>query len=112
MLDRHVGLVPALGASLRLARENPAAVSLWGATVAASLVVASIPLFVGLAVAVPTLGHATWRLYRRAVEREAFLEPLVDRSRTWDDSPPRRQQTSENIRHLGVRKTHAPSIIQ
>jgi uncharacterized membrane protein len=110
MLDRHVGLVPALGASLRLARENPAAVSLWGAIVAASLVVASIPLFVGLAVAVPTLGHATWRLYRRAVEREACLGQLVDRRRTGDG--PKRKPPSEKFRHPGVRKTHAPSIIQ
>jgi uncharacterized membrane protein len=88
MLERDVGLVPAIGTSLRLARENPATVALWGAIVAASLVVASIPIFLGLAVAVPTLGHATWRLYRRAVEREAFLEQLVDRWRTGDDSRP------------------------
>jgi len=26
-----------------------------------------IPLFVGLAVAMPVLGHATWHLYRRLV---------------------------------------------
>ncbi len=51
MLDRNVGLVPAVAASLRVSRENPVAVALWGAIVAASLVVASIPLFVGLAVA-------------------------------------------------------------
>ena len=112
MLDRDVGLVSALGASLRLARENPAAVSLWGAIVAASLVVASIPLFVGLAVAMPTLGHATWRFYRRAVEREAFLEQLADRWRTGDESRPKRKPPSEQIRHPGVRKTHAPSIVQ
>jgi hypothetical protein len=34
MLARDVGLVPAIGASLKLARENPAAVALWGAIVA------------------------------------------------------------------------------
>ena len=69
MLDRDVGLVPAIAASLRFSRQSPSAVGLWGLIVAATLVVASLPLFIGLAVAMPTLGHATWRLYRRAVER-------------------------------------------
>jgi uncharacterized membrane protein len=110
MLDRDVGLLPALGASLKLARENPAAVAVWGAIVAASLVVASIPVFIGLAIAMPTLGHATWRLYRRAVEREAFLEPLVDLWPTADDSRIKRKRRSEKI--SGVRKTRAESVIQ
>jgi uncharacterized membrane protein len=83
MLDRDVGIIPAVAASLRLTRECPIAVALWGLIVAAALVVASLPLFVGLAVAMPTLGHATWRLYRRAVERDPAssipLEWLVTR---------------------------------
>jgi hypothetical protein len=32
------------------------------------LVIGSLPVFVGLAVILPMLGHATWHLYRRAVE--------------------------------------------
>jgi len=39
----------------------------WGLIVAASLVVGSLPLFVGLIVVMPVLGHATWHLYRRMV---------------------------------------------
>jgi uncharacterized membrane protein len=34
------------------------------------LVLGGLTLFVGLAVVFPALGHSTWRLYRRAVERE------------------------------------------
>ena len=30
--------------------------------------VGSLPLFVGLAVVVPVLGHSTWHLYRKVVE--------------------------------------------
>jgi uncharacterized membrane protein len=70
MLDRDVGLVTAVGASLKLSRERPAAVALWGLIVAAGLVLGGLTLFVGLAVVFPALGHSTWRLYRRAVERE------------------------------------------
>ena len=50
MLDREVGLVPAIGASLKLSRECPAAVALWGLIVAAGLVFGALTLFVGLAV--------------------------------------------------------------
>lgn len=32
------------------------------------LVIGSIPLFAGLAVVMPVLGHATWHLYRKVVE--------------------------------------------
>jgi uncharacterized membrane protein len=76
MLDRDVGLVPAIGASLRASRENPIAIALWGFIVATALVVGSLPLFIGLAVVMPVLGHATWRLYRRVIEREPAFERL------------------------------------
>jgi uncharacterized membrane protein len=79
MLDRDVGLVPAVVASMRLARENPGPIALWGFIVAAALFVGSLPLFIGLAIVVPVLGHATWRLYRRAVQRDPAHEvPIED----------------------------------
>ena len=81
MLDREVGLVPAIGASLKLSRECPAAVALWGLIVATGLVLGGLTLFVGLAVVMPALGHSTWRLYRRAVKREAHIEPPVEQKR-------------------------------
>jgi uncharacterized membrane protein len=81
MLDRDVGLVPAVVASVRLARENPGAIALWGLIVAAALVVGSLPLFLGLAIVMPVLGHATWRLYRRAVERDPAHELPIQGSK-------------------------------
>jgi uncharacterized membrane protein len=41
--------------------------ALWGLIVAVALVAGSIPFFVGLAVVLPVLGHATWHLYRKLV---------------------------------------------
>jgi uncharacterized membrane protein len=35
--------------------------------VAVLLVIGSLPFFLGLAVVIPLLGHATWHLYRKAV---------------------------------------------
>jgi uncharacterized membrane protein len=48
-------------------RKNPRTVAIWGLIVAVLLVLGSIPLFLGLIVVMPVLGHATWHLYRRAV---------------------------------------------
>jgi len=78
MLDRDVGLVPAVVASFRTSRENLRAVALWGFIVAAALVLGSLPLFIGLAVVMPVLGHATWRLYRRAIERDPAHEVRIE----------------------------------
>jgi uncharacterized membrane protein len=67
ILDRDVGLFEAIGTSLRAVVANPGPMALWGFIVAAALVVGSIPLFLGLVLVVPVLGHATWHLYRRVV---------------------------------------------
>jgi uncharacterized membrane protein len=89
ILDRDVGLVPALEASLRVTRANPLAVALWGVIVATALVVGSLPLFTGLAVMMPVLGHATWRFYRKAIERDPAHEVAVElpRSEAFVESP-------------------------
>jgi len=69
LLDREVGLDTAVMTSLRAVVENPLPMAAWGAIVAGSLVLGSLPLFVGLVVVMPVLGHATWHLYRRLVVR-------------------------------------------
>jgi uncharacterized membrane protein len=68
MLDRHASAIDAIRTSLRAVMENPVAMAAWGVIVAALLVIGSLPLFVGLAVVLPVLGHATWHLYRKVVE--------------------------------------------
>ena len=83
LLDRDVGLVPAIGASLRTAWENPGAVALWGLIVAGGLILGSLPLFIGLAIVMPILGHATWRFYRRAIVRD----PSHERPVQWPSEP-------------------------
>lgn len=67
LLERDVGPVAAVRTSLRAVAASPVPMALWGLTVAALLFLGSLPLFVGLAVVLPVLGHATWRLYRRVV---------------------------------------------
>ena len=70
MLDRDVGALAAIETSLRATLMNPVPIACWGLIVAALLVVGTIPIFVGLAVIMPILGHATWHLYRKIVVDE------------------------------------------
>jgi uncharacterized membrane protein len=68
MLDRHATAIDAIRTSLRAVMKNPVTMAAWGLTVAVLLVIGSLPFFVGLAVVLPVLGHATWHLYRKVVE--------------------------------------------
>ncbi|MDQ8728836.1 DUF2189 domain-containing protein [Bradyrhizobium sp. LHD-71] len=68
MLDRHAGAAEAMVTSLRVVLSNPLVIAMWGLIVASLLVIGTLPLFLGLAVVIPVLGHATWHLYRMAVE--------------------------------------------
>lgn len=68
LLDRDVGAAVALVTSVRVVLANTRTVALWGLIVAALLVIGSLPAFLGLSVVLPVLGHASWHLYRRAVE--------------------------------------------
>jgi uncharacterized membrane protein len=74
LLDRDIGLIPAIGASLRTARQNPVAVATWGLIVAAALILGTLPVFLGLVFVLPVLGHASWRFYRRAIVRDPAHE--------------------------------------
>ncbi len=65
-----MGAAAAVETSVRAALKNPFTMAIWGIVIAALLVVGSIPFFVGLAIVMPVLGHATWHLYRRVVARE------------------------------------------
>jgi uncharacterized membrane protein len=67
LLDRDVGAVAAIDASVRASAANPGPVALWGLIVAALLVIGTIPIFAGLAVVMPVLGHSTWHLYRKLI---------------------------------------------
>lgn len=75
LLDRDVGAAVALLTSIRVVATNPLTMALWGLIVTALLVLGSLPFFLGLAVVMPMLGHATWHLYRRAVEPDTNPHP-------------------------------------
>jgi uncharacterized membrane protein len=67
LLDRDVGLRTAVLTSISAVTANPGPMAVWGLIVAGGLVIGSIPAFLGLIIAMPVLGHATWHLYRKVV---------------------------------------------
>ncbi len=67
LMDRDVGVTTAVQTSIRVVVANPVTMAVWGMIVVAVLILGTLPFFVGLAVALPVLGHATWHVYRKAV---------------------------------------------
>lgn len=75
LLDRHVGFWAAVATSLRVVLQNPVIMAAWFLFVAIALLIGSLPMLVGLAVVLPVFGHATWHLYRKAVEPDPGARP-------------------------------------
>lgn len=67
LVDRDIDVVTAIVTSFRAVAENPQPMLHWAWIVAGMLFVAMLPLFLGLVVALPVLGHATWHLYRAVI---------------------------------------------
>ena len=79
LLDRDVGAVEAVLTSVRVVARNPLMMAIWGLIVAGLLLIGSLPLFFGLAVVVPVLGHSTWHLYRKVVEPDPNPHQVLPR---------------------------------
>lgn len=67
LVDRDVDFITAIIISLGVFGGNKPIMIAWAVLIAITLVLAMIPLFAGLFVVLPVLGHATWHLHRRAV---------------------------------------------
>jgi len=68
MLDRGTDGVVAVLTSLRAFGANVPAMVVWGVVIVALVAAGFALFFVGLVVAVPVIGHATWHAYRELVE--------------------------------------------
>ena len=79
MLDRQAGAGEAMVTSLRAVAQNPVPMAAWGLIVAVLLALGSIPAFLGLAVVIPLLGHATWHLYREVIAPDPNPRPIPPR---------------------------------
>jgi uncharacterized membrane protein len=70
LLDRELDLITGIIYSFKAVFQNPAPMIGFGIIVVALTFIAFAPMFLGLLVVLPVLGHATWHLYRRVVAPE------------------------------------------
>jgi uncharacterized membrane protein len=70
ILDRQTDAITAGLTSLRLCLSEPDTMLLWAALIALIVSLAMLPWFLGLLIAAPVIGHASWHAYRSAVQRE------------------------------------------
>ena len=67
LVDKDVGPMTAILTSMRGCAANTGPIAAWGVIVVVLLLLGSLPFFIGLAVAMPVLAHATWHLYKKLV---------------------------------------------
>jgi uncharacterized membrane protein len=67
LLDREVDFVTAMITSVRAVVMNPLPMLGWALSVVILLFTGALPMFLGLLVVLPMLGHTTWHLYRKLV---------------------------------------------
>lgn len=65
---RDVGLMVAISTSVRAVMRNPLVMMRWAATIAIMVLLGMGAFFIGLAVTLPVIGHASWHAYREMVE--------------------------------------------
>ena len=65
LLDKHTDVGTAVATSTRAVLKNPVTMAIWGLIIALALGIGALTAFVGLAIFIPVLAHASWHLYRR-----------------------------------------------
>jgi len=67
-LDKPVTSSTAMSVSIKAFTSNFYVLAVWGIVVVAILTLGAALFLIGLAVALPILGHATWHVYRKIIE--------------------------------------------
>jgi len=67
LMVQRVDALSAMALSARAVAENPRAMALWAALIAAVMACGIATMLVGLVFAFPLIGHATWHAYRAVI---------------------------------------------
>jgi len=87
MLDHHVDAIEAIGISLRLVTHSPGVMALWALTLGLLSGLALLPGFTGWLLMAPLLGHASWHVYRSAIQDLTPLVQIEERTQPVIDIP-------------------------
>ncbi|HCB12416.1 MAG TPA: hypothetical protein DEP36_02430 [Gammaproteobacteria bacterium] len=72
MLDRKIDFITAVLTSLTAVRVNPGPMVLWAALIVIFTGIGLVSFYVGLVIALPLIGHATWHAYQDLVDNSAI----------------------------------------
>lgn len=72
LLDSELDFVTAMITSFKTVFSNPVTMLSWGLIVTLLTVLALLPMFLGLVIIFPILGHATWHLYKNALTKASI----------------------------------------
>ena len=67
LYDRDIDFVTAMVTSVKLVARNPAVMAVWALIIGGLVIGSVLTAFLGLVLALPLLGHATWHLYKRGI---------------------------------------------
>lgn len=67
LLHRQVDVITAITTSLRVVIKNPLAMFVWAILIVLLINIGMMLAFVGLAITLPIIGHASWHAYRELV---------------------------------------------
>lgn len=67
LVDRDVSAIEAVVVSIRATLDNWRAMAFWAGLIVVFTAMALVPFFLGLALVMPLIGHATWHAYRDLV---------------------------------------------
>ncbi|MER2526596.1 MAG: DUF2189 domain-containing protein, partial [Candidatus Competibacter denitrificans] len=68
MLDRKIDFVTAVLTSLTAVRANPGPMALWAVLIVIFTGIGLLTFYIGVAIALPLIGHASWHAYKDLVE--------------------------------------------
>lgn len=71
MLDRKIDFITAVLTSLTAVRANPGPMVLWAALIVIFTGIGLVSFYIGLVVALPLIGHATWHAYQDLVDNSS-----------------------------------------
>jgi len=72
MMDRNVDAVTAILTSINAVLKNKRVMILWGLTIVTLILLGIATFFIGFAVLLPIVGHASWHAYREVVDAEQW----------------------------------------
>ncbi len=65
LLHKEIDFITAILLSIQTVKKNFVVLIVWFAVIGALLLVSLVPMFLGLLITLPILGHSTWHLYRK-----------------------------------------------